>query len=56
MTDSLSKLIEMAKRVKPTAEQQEEQRRSFAYGNTAFENPGVTRRMVDEEAEAMKSD
>ena len=55
MTTSLSKLVEMAKTVKPTAEQQEEQRRSFAYGNTAFENAGVTRKIVDEQAEAMKS-
>jgi hypothetical protein len=30
----------------------EEQRRSFAYGNTAIENPLVTRELVDEVADA----
>ncbi len=47
---SLSQLIEMAKRASPSAEQKEEQRRSFVYGNTAFENEDVTREMVDKEA------
>ena len=50
MTGALAVLIEAAKKVKPTSAQQEEQRRSFAYGNTAFENPLITRAMVDEQA------
>lgn len=50
MTGALAVLIEAAKKVKPTTAQQEEQRRSFAYGNTAFENPLITRAMVDEQA------
>jgi hypothetical protein len=29
-----------------TPEQQEEQRQSFAYGNAAFENEGITRETV----------
>ena len=34
MSDDLNKLLEMARRVQMTPEQAEEQRRSFAYGNT----------------------
>lgn len=46
----LDYLIERAKKITMTPEQVSEQRRSFAYGNTAFENPNITREMVDEEA------
>jgi hypothetical protein len=53
MTKSLESLIEAARRASPSPEQQEEQRRSFAYGNTAFENSLITREMVDEQAEAI---
>jgi hypothetical protein len=53
MTEALSILIEAAKKVRPTSAQQEQQRRSFAYGNTAFENPLITRDMVDEQAEKL---
>ncbi len=53
MTESLSRLIEMSRSVRATAAQQEEQRRSFAFGNTALENPRITREMVDEQAESL---
>ena len=53
MTDSLKKLIEAAKTAKPTSEQREQQRRSFVYGNTHFENELITREMVDQEAEKL---
>jgi hypothetical protein len=53
MTKSLEMLIEAARSATPSAQQQEEQRRSFAYGNTAFENSLITRQMIDEQAEAM---
>jgi hypothetical protein len=56
MSEDLKKLIEVAKRVTPTPEQQEEQRRSFAYGNTAFENDRITREMVDQQAEKLADD
>ena len=36
-----------------TAEQREAQRRSFAYGNTAFENSRITREMINEQAEKL---
>jgi hypothetical protein len=53
--DSISRLVEMAKSVRMTEAQWEEQRRSFVFGNTAFENEHITREMVDRQAEAMKS-
>jgi hypothetical protein len=53
MGDELKTLIEIAKRVTPTAEQREQQRRSFAYGNTAFENERITREMIDQQAEKL---
>ena len=55
MNYSISRLIEMAKAVKMTEAQQEEQRRSFVYGNTAFENPKITRQLIDELAEANRA-
>jgi hypothetical protein len=54
MTDNLKELVEKAKRVKASPEQEEEQRRSFAYGNTNIENPRITRQTVDQEAEKLK--
>jgi hypothetical protein len=48
--DYLDQLIEKARKIAMTPEQVAEQRRSFAYGNTAFENPAITREMIDEEA------
>lgn len=54
MPEELKQLIEKARAVKMTAEDRERQRRSFAYGNTAFENPLITREMVDAEADALK--
>jgi len=53
MAGRLNELIEAAKAVKPSQEQREEQRRSFAYGNTAFENSRITREMVDKQAELL---
>jgi hypothetical protein len=53
MSEELKALIEIAKTVTPTPEHREEQRRSFAYGNTAFENSRITREMIDREAEKL---
>jgi hypothetical protein len=53
MTKSLELLIEAARNAVPSPQQQEDQRRSFAYGNTAFENSLITRKMIDEQAEAV---
>lgn len=43
----LNELIEKARNIKMTPEQEAAQRRSFAYGNLAIENPNVTREMVE---------
>jgi hypothetical protein len=53
-TPDLEGLIAAAKAYKPTPAEEEEQRRSFAYGNVALHNPDVTREMVDKVADAMK--
>jgi hypothetical protein len=54
MTEKLNDLLDKAKNVKPSPEQKEEQRRSFAYGNTNIENSRITRETVDKEAEELK--
>jgi hypothetical protein len=54
VTEKLNALIERARSIKMTAEEREEQRRSFAYGNTKIENDLITREMVNEQAEALK--
>ena len=51
MTENLQALIDAAKRIEATPEHREEQRRSFAYGNTHFENGLITREMIDREAD-----
>jgi hypothetical protein len=56
MTDALKKLLEAAKTAQPTPEHREQQRRSFVYGNTHFENELITREMVDREAEKLAKD
>jgi hypothetical protein len=53
MTDALKTLLEAARTIEPTPEQKELQRRSFAFGNTAFENSRITREMVDKQAERL---
>ena len=54
MTDKLATLIKMSRSVRMTPSESEEQRRSFAYGNTKIENDRITREMVNERAEALK--
>jgi len=56
MPDYLRSMIEKAKQVNMTPKQREEQRRSFAYGNTKIENDQITRESVDREADAMAED
>lgn len=51
MNDTLKPLLEAAKRVDMTPRDKEEQRRSFAFGNTAIENDRITKELVDSEAE-----
>jgi hypothetical protein len=55
MTDELKVLIDKAKAVEMTPAQKEEQRQSFAYGNTKIENPLITREMVQKASDSLKS-
>ncbi len=55
MEEKLRALIEAAKAVKMTPEEQEIQRRSFAYGNTSMENGRITRDTIDKAADDLKS-
>jgi hypothetical protein len=50
---SVSEMIELARAVRMTPEQEEQQRRSFVFGNVAIENPSITREFVDRVAEEM---
>jgi len=53
MNKKLEFLLEQAKKIEMTPAEQEEQRRSFAYGNTKIENDLITREMIDEAADRM---
>lgn len=55
MTKKLEELLAAAKKVEMTPDEQEEQRRSFAFGNANIENPLVTREMIDAEAEKLNA-
>ena len=55
MPTDLQKLIDAARLREFTAPEREEQRRSFAYGNTRIENPRITRETVDRQAEILKA-
>lgn len=51
MSEELEKLLAMAKQVRMTPDQEERQRRSFAYGNLRIENDHVTIDQINEAAE-----
>jgi hypothetical protein len=53
MTDALKTLIEAAKTVKQSSVDSERQRRSFAYGNTKFENDQITWDMINKQADEL---
>lgn len=46
----LELLIEKARNHRMTEDEAVAQRNSFAYGNSAIENPNITKEMVEEEA------
>ncbi len=52
----LDDLIARARKVTMTPAQEESQRRSFAYGNTKFENDHITRDMLDDAVEAVDAE
>jgi hypothetical protein len=54
MATDLEKLIDAARLHDFTRVEREEQRKSFAYGNTKIENPRVTWEMVEREASELE--
>jgi hypothetical protein len=56
MPDDLLELLEAAKGATVSECEMKEQRVSFAYGNTHFENEEITREMVCHEAESLEKD
>lgn len=55
MSDELKKLFEMAKKIEMTPSEIENQRRSFAYGNTHFENENITMETIIQADELLKN-
>lgn len=45
----LQELVDRARTIEMSPQEYVEQRRSFAYGNAAFENPSITKEMIEEE-------
>lgn len=56
MSTELQKLLEAARWYRYTAEEKEEHRRSFAFGNTNIENSHVTREIIDREADRLANE
>ena len=56
MNDKLKALLDAARVVKMSGADKEEQRRSFAYGNTKIENDRITRETINRQAEALKAE
>jgi len=54
--DHLSQLLEIAKKIEMTSQEQEQQRRSFAYGNTKIENQDITREAIERAASVLAAD
>jgi len=52
----LMELLRLARKIPPSKEQYERQRRSFVYGNTALDNDHITREIVDFEAEKLSTE
>ena len=56
MNRDLKPLHEVAERTTMTPQEKEEQRRSFAFGNTAIENDRITREMIESEADQLAAE
>jgi len=50
MSKELQALLDVARNVQMTSDEREQQRRSFAYGNTRIENERITRATIDRAA------
>jgi hypothetical protein len=56
MSHSLQILLDVARTVRMTPEEREQQRRSFAYGNTKIENERITKATIEEAAKALAAE
>lgn len=56
MNEKLKALLDAARAVQMSSADKEEQRRSFAYGNTKIENDRITRETINRQAEALKAE
>ncbi len=56
MNADLKKLVEKARATQMSSAEREEQRVSFVYGNTKFENPNMTRETVVRASQKLKED
>jgi hypothetical protein len=56
MNAALKSLVDAARKVEMSKEEREAQRRSFAFGNTHFENPLITREMIDRAADKLAAE
>lgn len=54
MKDSTKRLLDLARGARMTDGQREEQRRSFAFGNSNIENEHITRDLINKEAETIR--
>ena len=54
MSKSLEELIQIARKYRMTPEERDDQVRSFAYGNTHFENEDITRADIDQAFEQVR--
>jgi hypothetical protein len=50
---SLEILLDVARTTRMTTDEREQQRRSFAYGNTKIENERITKATIDQAAKAL---
>lgn len=56
MSESLESLLKRARSARMSSEEKEEQRRSFAYGNSKIENERITRETIDQEADRLAAE
>jgi len=56
MSKELQVLLDAARKVTMTSDEHEQQRRSFAYGNTHIENERITKETINKAAESLAGD
>jgi hypothetical protein len=55
-SDPIRELLRMVRKIVPSKEMHERQRRSFVYGNTALDNDYITRETIDREADELSKE